>query len=100
MSVTVTKTKLVWDLGTARRFIVGVMLIFDRRVSLFVKILPPLLALLYWFSPIDAIPDFIPIIGQIDDVSIVGLLLFSVSLLPFFSPRMFVEEHARKIGIS
>jgi uncharacterized membrane protein YkvA (DUF1232 family) len=32
-------------------------------------------ALLYFVNPLDLIPDFIPIIGQIDDVFIVGYLI-------------------------
>lgn len=35
--------------------------------------------LLYLISPIDIAPDFIPIIGQIDDVVIVSLLVSEIS---------------------
>jgi uncharacterized membrane protein YkvA (DUF1232 family) len=31
--------------------------------------------LLYIVSPIDLIPDFIPVIGQLDDLVVVGLLI-------------------------
>jgi len=31
--------------------------------------------LLYIISPIDLIPDFIPVIGQLDDMVVVGLLI-------------------------
>lgn len=31
--------------------------------------------LLYIISPIDLIPDFIPVIGQLDDLIVVGLLI-------------------------
>jgi len=31
--------------------------------------------LLYIISPIDLIPDFIPVIGQLDDLVVVGLLI-------------------------
>jgi uncharacterized membrane protein YkvA (DUF1232 family) len=37
--------------------------------------------LLYIFSPIDIAPDFIPIIGQLDDVMILTLLVSEVSQL-------------------
>jgi uncharacterized membrane protein YkvA (DUF1232 family) len=35
----------------------------------------------YIFSPIDIAPDFIPIIGQIDDVALLTLLVSEVSQL-------------------
>lgn len=36
-------------------------------------------SLVYLLSPIDLLPDMIPIIGQIDDVVILGLLVTEVS---------------------
>ncbi len=36
---------------------------------------------LYLFSPIDLLPDFIPLIGQIDDTVVLGLLVAEVSSL-------------------
>jgi len=32
-------------------------------------------ALIYFVNPLDLIPDFIPIIGQIDDIFILGYLI-------------------------
>lgn len=55
--------KLVWRL------------LLDKRVSVFTKILP-LLALIYLISPYDFIGDRIPVLGQFDDLIVVGFLLF------------------------
>lgn len=46
----------------------------DRRVPLYAKI-PAILAAGLFFSPIDLIPDFIPVLGHIDDIIIIPLLI-------------------------
>lgn len=41
------------------------------------------IAIAYLLSPIDIIPDFIPVLGQLDDVFVVpGLLWCAISLVP------------------
>ena len=49
----------------------------DRRVSILPKALL-VLTIVYVISPFDVIPDFIPVIGEMDDVAVVlsGLWLF------------------------
>lgn len=54
----------------------------DPRTPLFPKILLTL-AIGYLLMPFDLIPDFIPVIGQIDDIVIVPLLFFiAIKLIP------------------
>lgn len=54
----------------------------DRRVPFYAKI-PAALAVGLFFSPIDLIPDFIPVLGHIDDIIIIPLLIkFSIELIP------------------
>ncbi len=37
----------------------------------------------YLASPIDIVPDFVPVLGQLDDVLVVGILLFlALRLVP------------------
>ncbi len=55
----------------------------DSRTPFFAK-LAALAALIYLVSPIDLIPDFIPVAGYLDDLVIVPLLLHvAFTLLPF-----------------
>src|SRR5213592_2868972 len=64
-------------------------LVSDDRVPIAPRIIA-LALVLYIASPIDLIPDFIPLIGYVDDILIVivgaGLLLRSI-------PRHILEEH-------
>lgn len=47
----------------------------------------------YAFSPIDLIPDFIPVLGYLDDALLLpGLIWLAVRLLP---PRVLVESRVR-----
>jgi hypothetical protein len=38
------------------------------------QILPILVALLYVLSPVDAVPDFLPVLGWLDDLIVLGVL--------------------------
>lgn len=61
----------------------------DVRIPLRVRLIPPAL-ILYLAIPIDLIPDFIPVLGQLDDMIIVFV---GVRLLLRFAPREVVEGH-------
>ncbi len=64
-------------------------LTFDKRVPLLLRFLVPL-ALLYVLSPIDLLPDWVPRLGWVDDLLVLGL---AVLLLTKLAPRHVVEEH-------
>ncbi len=63
-------------------------LAMDSRIPLFVRAIPPLLVL-YLAMPVDIVPDFIPVLGQLDDAVVV---LVGVALLLRFAPRAAIEE--------
>ena len=64
-------------------------LMMDRRVSIWSKLIIPG-GIVYMVSPIDVLPDIIPIMGWIDDILaiVVSVVLFLLSI-----PRDVLREH-------
>lgn len=61
----------------------------DERTPLAAKILL-WLAISYLLMPFDLIPDFIPVLGQLDDLIIVPGLVYTAVLL---IPKNIISEH-------
>ena len=61
----------------------------DERIPVAPRIIA-LALVLYIASPIDLLPDFIPVIGYFDDILIV---LVGAALLLRSVPRQLIEEH-------
>ena len=69
-------------------------LLREPRVSLFAKAVP-LLAVLYVLSPLDFIPDVLPVVGQLDDL---GILVLSVKLFLRLCPPSATSFHGDAIA--
>jgi uncharacterized membrane protein YkvA (DUF1232 family) len=83
ISEVISRGRLVWRL------------LNDYRVPAWIKISIPLVVLLYFITPIDFIPDFIPVLGQLDDL---GILLLGMSLIIRLAPQNVVDEHRLALG--
>ena len=70
-------------------------LLRDRRVPLWVRAIIPAL-ILYLAMPFDIIPDFIPVLGYLDDVAVV---VIAGGLLLRFTPRAVLEEHIGRLEV-
>ena len=70
-------------------------LMTDPRVAVMSKVLIPLAGFLYFIAPIDFLPDFIPILGQLDEVAI---LLLLVRLFIALAPQDVVAEYKAAMG--
>ncbi len=64
-------------------------LLRDPRVPLWTKVLLPLAWVLYLLMPLDVLPDFFPLLGEIDDLM---LFLFLVRLFIHLSPPDVVAD--------
>jgi uncharacterized membrane protein YkvA (DUF1232 family) len=65
-------------------------LLIDRRVGLLLKLIIPGLMLGYLIFPVDLLPDFIPVLGQLDDLAILAL---GIKLFIELSPKDIVREY-------
>jgi len=63
-------------------------LLMSSKVPMWTKLVP-LLALAYVIFPMDFLPDFFPVLGQVDDLSVVLLLLWAFMQLV---PKQVVSE--------
>ncbi len=70
-------------------------LINDPRVPSWVRFGIPALVALYFISPFDFIPDFLPVIGEVDDLAVI---LLGMNVMMRFAPSYVVDEHRRALG--
>ncbi|MBC8447224.1 MAG: DUF1232 domain-containing protein [Chloroflexi bacterium] len=70
--------RLVWRLLT------------DKRISPWLKAVIPGLAVAYLLLPWDLVPDFIPVLGQLDDLAV---LLLGMQLFIELCPKRIVQEY-------
>lgn len=85
--------KRITRLPFRAKFRLAFALIRDSRIPLAVRAIPALL-ILYLALPIDVIPDFIPVVGYLDDLLILGI---GVGVLLRLTPRDVLEEHVARL---
>jgi uncharacterized membrane protein YkvA (DUF1232 family) len=68
-------------------------LLLDNRVPLKLKVIP-LTAIAYVLSPIDLIPDVIPVLGQLDDL---GVLMTALTTFNNLAPADVAAEHMERL---
>jgi uncharacterized membrane protein YkvA (DUF1232 family) len=66
----------------------------DARVSLVAKLVP-LAILAYLILPVDLLPDFLPALGQLDDLVV---LLLGLKLFLRLCPPEVVQQHVKAIA--
>jgi len=61
----------------------------DSRVPVMTKLIP-LIAIAYVISPIDLVPDLVPVLGQLDDL---GILMTALTMFNNMAPADVVTEY-------
>ena len=75
----ISSIRLIWKLLT------------DSRVPFWIRIALPL-ALIYVISPIDILPDFIPVMGRVDDII---AIVVGIMILLKLAPKKVVNQHKK-----
>ena len=75
----ISSIRLVWKLLT------------DSRVPFWIRLALPL-ALIYVISPIDILPDFIPVMGRVDDII---AIVAGIMILLKLAPKKVVNQHKK-----
>jgi uncharacterized membrane protein YkvA (DUF1232 family) len=68
-------------------------LLVDNRIPAPVRIIMPLLVF-YLALPLDLVPDFIPVIGRLDDILVV---VVGVAMLVHFVPVRVLDQHLAEL---
>jgi uncharacterized membrane protein YkvA (DUF1232 family) len=69
--------------GLVKNIRLALRLLRDARVSHGIKLLIPGLALGYLLFPADLLPDFVPVLGQLDDAALLAVgLKFFIDMCP------------------
>jgi uncharacterized membrane protein YkvA (DUF1232 family) len=76
-----------------RELIVYQRVLRDQRTPVAAKLFLAL-AIGYFCMPFDLIPDFIPVIGHLDDAIVIPALVFAALN---FVPREIVSEHRKQV---
>jgi uncharacterized membrane protein YkvA (DUF1232 family) len=87
-----------WAVGVKRDVVALWLAARDPRVPWYAKLAAGIVAA-YALSPIDLIPDFIPVLGYLDDLVLVPIgIWLAVKLVPAALMRAFREEAALREG--
>lgn len=87
------KATKAWAWQFIKQLRLAYYLMLDGRVSIPAKLIP-LLALIYVIWPIDLIPDLAPLLGQLDDATVVFIAL---SIFERLAPPEVVREYMLRI---
>ena len=80
-------------LSWSGKFELARRLMSDERIPLAARLVLPVLVI-YLALPLDLVPDFIPLLGQIDDIVVV---LVGIALLARLTPTSVLDQHLSEL---
>ena len=92
-SLSIIQKLKTWAKNLKKQLLVLYLAYRDERVPWYAKLFT-MLVVAYAFSPIDLIPDFIPILGYLDDIILVPL---GISLALKLIPKEVLEDCKKKV---
>jgi uncharacterized membrane protein YkvA (DUF1232 family) len=82
------------ELPGLARFRVTIRVMRDPRVGGWMKWVVPMVTILYMMSPVNLIPDFQLVAGELDDLFVASLAMAGMmKLVPLIVPAEIVDEH-------
>ena len=88
------ETPSIDELGGPARFRVTIRIMRDPRVGGWMKWVVPIITLMYMVSPMNVIPDFMLVTGELDDLLVAALAMAAMmKIVPLITPREIVVEH-------
>jgi uncharacterized membrane protein YkvA (DUF1232 family) len=92
--------KMIMNIGFVRSYVGQARLTWhlfrDPRVPLLTKSIP-VITIIYLVSPIDWLINLIPVLGQLEDIAVLGL---GMNLFIRLAPAEVVNEHREQIANS
>ncbi len=92
--IKLNETPSIDSLGGPARFRVTVRIMRDPRVGAWMKWVVPFVTIFYMISPLNVIPDFMLVTGELDDLLVAALAMAAMMrLVPLITAREVVDEH-------
>ena len=92
--IKLSETPSIDALGGPARFRVTIRIMRDPRVGAWMKWVVPIITIFYIVSPMNVIPDFMPVTGELDDLLVAALAMAAMmKIVPLVTPREIVDQH-------
>jgi uncharacterized membrane protein YkvA (DUF1232 family) len=97
--IKINETPSIDSLSGPSRFRVTIRIMRDPRVGSWMKWVVPIVTIIYMMSPMNMIPDFQLVTGELDDLLIASLAMAAMmKIVPLVTPAEIVDEHINALS--